>query len=283
MQNSGGLRNKGTMWMAGCALLLLVAMAGFFGRGGTAAVPVAIGDAPGAEHSPAAAAAQWEQLLELGAGAVREDLKGTAKWQGTWRTLLSAEEAAGALASRLGLGEIRAESVQGRTVHKAAGNPQGIASGLTLTSLPGEEENAFYVVLRMESRGAEAARKMQERIALSGESLADEGVRIQWNGALQGEINPGLKEGEGVESAAKYPLGESLSILEKGSWHALNLTAVEDYEDGGTVSRSYAVPDMAISVLSGGHRVSLQMAVHRNDLTGQEEVSLGSPLLTVEY
>lgn len=282
MQKPGGLMNNRTMGMAGCALVLVLIIAGFIGRGETSAVPAVIDHAMGDKHSPAAAAAQWEQLMELAAGAVREDLKGTAKWQGAWPTLLSPEEAAGALASRLGLGEIREDRLQGRTVYQATGDAEAVASSLTLTKFPGQDEG-YYVVLRMEGQGSAAVRGMKERIALSGESLADEGVHIQWNGALQGEINPEAAGQASAEQAMKSPLHRSLYTLEKGNWHALNLTAVEDYEDGGTISRSYTVPDMAISVASGGHQVSLQMAVHRNDLTGREEISLGSPLLTVEY
>lgn len=282
MRKPGGLKNNRTMGMAGCALVLVLIIVGFIGRVESSAVPVVTDHTLEDKHSPAAAAAQWEQLIELAAGAVREDLKGTAKWQGAWLTLLSPEEAAGALASRLGLGEIREERVQGRIAYRASGDEEAIASSLTLTKLPGEDDS-YYVVLRMEGRGGEAVRDMKERIALSGESLADEGVRIRWNGALQGEINPEAAGQDSAEHAMKTPLHHSLSILEKGNWHALNLTAVEDYEDGGTVSRSYTVPDMVISVASGGHQVSLQMAVHRNELTGREEISLGSPLLTVEY
>jgi len=282
MRKPGGLKSNRTMGMAGCVLVLVLIMAGFIGRGESSAIPVLTEHAVEDEHSPAAAAAQWEQLMELAAGAVREDLKGTAKWQGAWPTLLSPEEAAGALASRLGLGGIREERVQGRAVYRASGDAEAIASSLTLTKLPGEDES-YYVVLRMEGQGAETVRGMKERIALSGESLADEGVRIQWNGALQGEIDPKATGQAFAEPTMKSSLHRSLSILEKGKGHALNLTAVEDYEDGGTVSRSYTVPDMVISVASGGHQVSLQMAVHRNELTGREEISLGSPLLTVEY
>ncbi|WP_410772090.1 hypothetical protein [Fontibacillus sp. BL9] len=265
---------SGVMIMAG-AFLLLALLLGNMTKGEATS---------GLKGDPVEAAAlQWEKLLTVGNGSIQEGIKGTVKWQGEWYTLLAPEEAANALSSRLGLSGVHEELMQDHTVYYAEGNPRGINTRLSVTWI---EEGAYYVVLRLEGQGKEALAEMKAIQSPYGESLADEGVAIHWNAALQGTVKAPVPGDSGFSAShgnAKALLQNKMQQLEHVASHALNLETVEDYTDAETVSRTYAIPELPISVASGDRQVSLQMAVHRSSESGEMEVSLGSPLLTVEY
>ncbi|MEK5166632.1 hypothetical protein NYE69_30445 [Paenibacillus sp. FSL R5-0527] len=143
------------------------------------------GDPVSAGDSLQAAGGQLEKLLAIGTALTPDPYLVTVKWQGKWKTQLAEEEAAGALATRLGLSEPQAENVQGHTVYKANGSSEGVRLTLDVTA---QSEGQYYVVLRLEGAGGTAgsAERMLDVQQLAGESLADEGVQIAWNAAVQG-------------------------------------------------------------------------------------------------
>lgn len=260
---------------------------GFILLMGCLVVLVLVLSRPGNSQSSAAAsgdavedaAGQWDKLYALGSRVLEaNDLKGTIKWQGTWNTLLTPEEATGALASRLGFSEISESRVLDHDVYHASGNEQGVLSKLTVAPV---KDGQYYVVLRMEGQGRESLQEIGAMQTRYGDALADEGVEIHWNGALQGENS--LSENHSDLSIMTYSLQQTVEKMEIAAAHELNLHSVEDYTDEETISRTYKVEEMPISVLSGGYQVSLQFAAHYNTSTGNTEISIGSPLLTVEY
>lgn len=71
-------------------------------------------------------------------------------------------------------------------------------------------------------------------------------------------------------------------------WDLLNrsgaeVNAIEEYRDGGTISRTYQVPFMHGLVNTAGHAVHLQAAVHQSSEDQSTRVTFGSPLITIEY
>lgn len=58
---------------------------------------------------------------------------------------------------------------------------------------------------------------------------------------------------------------------------------MESYEDVSTVSRSYAIPGIKRFVNSGDHKIALQVAVHKNDNDNSNRVTIGLPVITIEY
>lgn len=143
------------------------------------------GDPVSAGDSLQAAGGQLEKLLAIGTALTPDPYLVTVKWQGKWKTQLAEEEAAGALATRLGLSEPQTENVQGHSVYKANGSSEGVRLTLDVTA---QSEGQYYVVLRLEGAGGTAgsAERMMDVQQLAGESLADEGVQIAWNAAVQG-------------------------------------------------------------------------------------------------
>ncbi|MNP78674.1 hypothetical protein D3C76_1763460 [compost metagenome] len=57
----------------------------------------------------------------------------------------------------------------------------------------------------------------------------------------------------------------------------------ESYEDNTTYSRSYSVPGLERTVRSGRHALALQLAVHTNGNNNANRVTIGLPLITIEY
>jgi hypothetical protein len=63
----------------------------------------------------------------------------------------------------------------------------------------------------------------------------------------------------------------------------INASLVESYADGGTVSRTYYAREIQATASSGGRKVNLQTSLQH--LTGGEKprVTIGIPLITIEY
>ncbi|MEF2968451.1 YwmB family TATA-box binding protein [Paenibacillus sp. M1] len=276
MRNPGSKGKNGAVAGAGCVLLLIVLLwMGNFTDEGAVSVSGKPGDSVGA------AADQWDKLLALGKELIGEEIQGTVKWQGEWNTLLAPEEAAGALSSRLGFSAMQRDLVQDHTVYYSTGSVQRIASKLTVT-LIGEGE--YYVVLRMEGQGQPALAEMNSQMSIYGESLADEGVVVRWNAALQGNLEETAIDSFGQDNDEdRGSLEARIQNVESYVSRELKLEPLENYNEVETVSRTYSVPGFPVKVASGERQVALQIAVHRNAETGQEEISIGSPLLTVEY
>lgn len=219
------------------------------------------------------AVSQWKEVLEIGLNTIGDEVAGTVKWQGSWYTQLDPAEAANVLTSRLGLPQAAEGVLQGHTVFSASGSLEGLRASLNLTQLSSSE---YYVVLRLEGKGAEAMTFMTEHQEMAGQSLAEEGVAVEWNAALQGT----MKQSDLPKGSS---LGEAMDKLENQFADELELTSVEQYEDQDTISRTYRSSHLPITVNSGGELVAFQAAVHVHSETGEQEVSLGSPLLTIEY
>lgn len=226
---------------------------------------------------------QLTLLHGMGSSLSEQPFQMTVKWQGIWSTLLSPEEAAGALSSRLGLPDPKQVLEMAHEAYQATGSLEGVPAHLTVTV---RASGGYYVLLRLESAGgsAEGLNRLETVQSLSGESLADEGVEVQWNAAVQGITWPGASGSE--ESSDQSP-EQTLNQLEKRIKEQktlrLKLKPVEEFAEELTVSRTYSVKGWAITAMSGEQAVNLQMAVHLNSGTGLNEISLGSPLLTVEY
>lgn len=230
-----------------------------------------------------AAEQQLESLYSMAQAVTPDPFRLTLKWQGEWSSLLAPEEAAGALASRLGLPGPAAGTVQGRTVYEAKGRIEGFPAEFELTTL---EEGKHYAMLRMEATGSDRAtlERLQEAQRTAGESLADEGVQTGWNAAVQGIAWPATAA-EGKAESGESGLAAALDKLEEKINHLpkLKLKRAEEFADERTASRTYSVEALPIAVESGDYRVALQLAVHRNSGTGMDEITIGTPLLTVEY
>lgn len=261
------LRGKGKPKLAVIAAFILLLVVLYQLSASRQASPTVV------EDEVMSAESQWKELLDLGEQIIGDEISGTVKWQGNWSTLLDPEEAANVLTTRLGLPAAEQDMLQNHTVYSSSGSRDEFALHLNVTQLSSSE---YYVVLRLEGEGWHAMASLSEQQALLGQSMLDEGIVAEWNAAVQGM----RRQPDELESSS---LKEALDVVEKEFPKKLDLTLVEQYEDQDTVSRTYYSSYLPISVDSGGQKVGLQAAVHIHSVTGKQEFSLGSPLLTVEY
>ncbi|MNP79602.1 hypothetical protein D3C76_1774840 [compost metagenome] len=58
---------------------------------------------------------------------------------------------------------------------------------------------------------------------------------------------------------------------------------VESYQDEMTLSHSYRAPELGFDLVSGDHHIDLQIAVHQDELLGMNRITIGFPIITIEY
>ncbi|WP_223067586.1 hypothetical protein [Paenibacillus caui] len=220
---------------------------------------------------------QLEALILLGTENAVGRIAAVVKWQGDWKSQLRPEEAAGQLAEKLGLNAPELSKVQDHTVYEAEGSYGKVAGKLSVMEL----DNRLYVVFRLDGT-AEEAGELQQAQWNAGRVLLENGADVKWNASVQG-LAPASERSGDRNADAIASASEKLKQIEMTA-AKLKPAALDAYSDGTTVSRSYYIPSFSITSIVGEGKVSgLQMAVHTDTVTGLQEVSFGSPMLTIEY
>lgn len=98
------------------------------------------------------------------------------------------------------------------------------------------------------------------------------GMTYEWNGTVQGQVSNGKHTPEGTVADVAQQFSRNNT-----------LTVEETYADQGTFSASYYAPELGKGVQSGGHTIQLQIAAHQVSGTQEQRVSIGLPLITIEY
>ncbi|MFD0676919.1 MULTISPECIES: YwmB family TATA-box binding protein [unclassified Paenibacillus] len=111
--------------------------------------------------------------------------------------------------------------------------------------------------------------KVQKQLT---EKLTAIGIKPNWNIMIQGSavISSSIKEQE--------------ASLEPSFAKQLQAQKVTRYEDAGSLSISYYSPKISHSTAEGDkEKMNLQVAVHRNSITQQQRITIGSPAISIEY
>ncbi|MDT3427950.1 hypothetical protein J2Z22_003526 [Paenibacillus forsythiae] len=273
--------SKGTLLLIGvcCAALLL---AGF--RSGAEASPAARAYFKAAV--PEGAAWEPEIRAEL-AGSPSETvrlltnlgrdltepgspLRLVFKWQGSYTG-----EAGGAYASvsslskSLGLQAVVKSEEEGHGAYRSSHKNGSMKTSLFWSEM-GEGES--YVIVTVESADLARTAGLAETAERTGTLLASAGIAADWNVSLQGIA----KE--------RGDAGQALKLTERllaGKLQGMN--AAEAYEDETTASISYTVPSIRHTLQSGTHRLAMQAAIHKDVAEGGSRVTIGFPLITIEY
>lgn len=220
----------------------------------------------GLQHSIELLTAASKEVTEAGS-----PLRLVLKWQGTYGggTAESAKEA-GLLAENLGMGKTRASDEEGHATLRAFVTRDAFTKVSMFWS--GLEQGGSYVIVTLETSDLLNTTMFTAEAEQAGQLLQTAGISPVWNVSLQGEAS--LQE----------PPQEALSRIERIiAGQFAGLKAEEDYEDDTTVCRSYSVPGLILSVSSGDHRIALQTAIHKNDNNYRNRITLGLPLITIEY
>lgn len=256
--------NKGqAKWIMAVAGLCAAALL-FAGFGGAHAEPA---------QKAAALRTPLAQLVAAGEAATQPGtpLRLVLKWQGTFAGQgEAARQAAEALAQRLGLGKVEAGAEDGHTAYRAVA---AAGAGGKVSMFWSELGNgASYVIVTHETADWQRGGGFEAAAEATGETLQAAGITAEWNAALQGT------------AAAQDAPAAALNAVEAQLARIFTSPKAEEaYGDATTASRSYSVPGLARTVASGGHALALQAAVHRSSETGANRVTIGLPLITIEY
>lgn len=276
-------QNRGMLVLAGLCVLAML-LSGF--RSARAAGGISGAEVPGASVSTSAvqntaagadaAAAlpgSLALLTKLGteAAAPGAPLRLVVKWQGEYSGAAPAEAAVQQLAARLGLGEVRRSEEDGHQTSRASKVPgSGTQVSLFCSGLGGGRS---YCIVTLETADLMGSPELSAAAEAAGQVMREAGIAAEWNASLQAPA----KESSGPQ-AALLAAEQTIAAQLPG------IQAEEDYtEDETTSSRSYSVPGLQRTVSSGSHSLALQLAVHRNGNDDSNRVTLGLPLITVEY
>jgi hypothetical protein len=192
------------------------------------------------------------------------------KWQGEYSGKASAEAVVQDLSARLALGEVSRTEEDGHMTLRSTGG----LGGATKVSLFWSELGGgrSYCIVTFETADLLNSPELPAEADAAGQKMLQAGIAAEWNASLQGLA----KEQSGPQAAllaTEQVLAERLT----------GIAAEESYGDDTTSSRSYSVPGLQRTVTSGSHNLALQLAVHRNGNDNKNRVTIGLPLITIEY
>ncbi|MEK3900995.1 YwmB family TATA-box binding protein [Paenibacillus sp. FSL R7-0179] len=211
-------------------------------------------------------------LTSLGgeASAPGAPLRLVLKWQGEYSGEEAAEAAVQSLSNRLGLGEISSADDEG---HRAWRSATQLSGGTQLTLFWSELGGGrSYCIVTLETADLLGSPELPDAAADAGEAMLQAGIAAEWNASLQAPA-----KAQGGTQAALLAAEQLLAAELPG------IQAEESYADVSTSSHSYSVPGLQRMVSSGNHALALQLAVHKNVNTDENRITLGMPLITIEY
>ncbi|MBE9913445.1 hypothetical protein G8C92_05220 [Paenibacillus donghaensis] len=209
-------------------------------------------------------------LLDLGHRMVDQPLQVVVKWQGSWEG--SGTEGAEAAARKLGrslqLAPVQALTEHGHVTYRVIDEKNDINIRLNWQEI---SRNHSYVVMQLEAGNPQQWDNLSDLQEQYGKKMRDAGIKAEWNASLQGMVN---------DSASVV---DTMNRIEGNLIDTLKATPQDTYEDATTVSNSYQVPSLTSRVRSGGDWLSMQVAVHEDSLSGSNRVTIGLPVITIEY
>lgn len=211
-------------------------------------------------------------LTTLGgqASAPGAPLRLVLKWQGEYSGAASAEAAVQSLATRLGLGEMSSADDEG---HRAWRSGAQLSGGTQISLFWSELGGGrSYCIVTLETADFLSSPELPDAAADAGWAMLQSGIAAEWNASLQAPA----KE-QGGTQAALLATERLLNAQFPG------IQAEESYADVSTSSHSYSVPGLQRTVSSGSHSLALQLAVHKNVNADENRITLGMPLITIEY
>ncbi|WP_338532812.1 YwmB family TATA-box binding protein [Paenibacillus peoriae] len=190
------------------------------------------------------------------------------KWQGDW--ISNHEEpadVAAQIADQLNIPTVNKLVENGHTVYRSVRHSEDLRIRLNVME---RQTGQWYVVVQLESNNAGRERLIQLH-KLCAERLKSMGIQAKWNTALQRSLH------------TKESKDQLLKLTEASLAENISMQAKERYTDATTVAISYEAPELPLMIQSGEHQVQMQMAVHEDREQQNTRITLGFPLITIEY
>lgn len=214
-------------------------------------------------------AGKLEQLMKTADTAIDHVERLVIKWQGDGRG--DAKEQAKLLAHRLGLQQPERVVQTGHDVYRSETAADAQHAGILVNVVvTGEKE--YYVIVQLTGSEHTDQRLLTTLHEQVSQLLNDSGMKAAWNFAVQGT---GATEESGPSS--------QLQQIEEQLSGDMDMQAIERYTDKSTASVSYEASDLPIAIKSGTHHLNMQLAVHQDDEKGTNRVTVGFPVITIEY
>ncbi|WP_238655446.1 YwmB family TATA-box binding protein [Paenibacillus piscarius] len=269
-------QSKGILILAGICALAIV-LSGFrsvalAGAGGDSVQKAAAANTVRNEAATAGLQDSLALLAELGreASAPGAPLKLVFKWQGEYSGGAQADTVVQSLVNRLGLGQVSRTEEDGHLTLRSTAELGGDARlSLFWSELDGGRS---YCIVTLAAADFAGSPELPSAASDAGQALQEAGIAAEWNASLQ--------------APAKAQNGPQSALLAAEQVFAAQLPGIhaeEKYTDETTASRSYSVPGLTRTVNSGSHSLALQLAVHRDVNEDKNRITIGMPLITVEY
>lgn len=217
-------------------------------------------------------AAQLEQLIYTADSVIDNVDRLIIKWQGEGRG--DAQAQAALLASHLGLEQPVRVRQTGHNVYRSelVVNEAAGEAGM-LVNVVETEDNGYYAIVQL-SGDAHTDRKalmtVHEQV---DQLLVDSGMKATWNMSVQGT----------AVTTTEHDASQQLELIEEQLSKNVDLVSVERYTDVASASVSYEAADLPLSIMSGSHMLNMQLAVHQIGDEMDNRVTVGFPVITIEY
>jgi hypothetical protein len=175
------------------------------------------------------------------------------------------------LSNKLGFQSYTNESVSLKSGVYTVKSEVAASAVATLTVASPVGQSACYAVLRLDApASADQAQllKWQEQMTAQ---LTEQGIQGMWNVMIQGNAAEAYR----ISNNPKEFLAELVQAY-KGN-------IVERYEDGTTFSASVVSSEFEASIRSGNQKVNVQIALHLDTTSGLWRLTIGTPIITMEY
>ncbi|MGE6579282.1 YwmB family TATA-box binding protein [Paenibacillus xylanexedens] len=217
-------------------------------------------------------AAQLEQLIYTADSVIVNVDRLVIKWQGEGKG--DAQAQAVLLASHLGLEPPMLVRQTGHNVYRSE-LVVGTANGGVgmLVNVVDTGDNGYYAIVQL-SGDAHTDRKALITLHEEVEQLlVDSGMKATWNMSVQGT----------AVTATEHDASQQLELIEEQLSTKVDIASVERYTDAGTASVSYKAAELPLSIKSGSHMLNMQLAVHQVGDEVDNRITVGFPVITIEY
>ncbi|MWV44639.1 hypothetical protein GRF59_13470 [Paenibacillus sp. HJL G12] len=215
-------------------------------------------------------ASELQTLLDLGNQMVDQPQRVVVKWQGTWESNgdKDAEAAAKKLSESLELPPVNELTENGHITYRAIDDKNAVNVRFNWQEISPDQS---YIIIQLEAGSPEEWSRLTHLQEEYGKKMRDAGIDTAWNASLQGS------------TSGNADAGDTMNRIEDSLKHKLDAVQMETYTDATTVSNAYQVPALTSRVRSGGTWLNMQVAVHEDDMSGKNRVTIGLPMITIEY
>ncbi|WP_339318893.1 YwmB family TATA-box binding protein [Paenibacillus sp. FSL R10-2734] len=211
-------------------------------------------------------------LIDLGTKTTvsGSPLRIVLKWQGAISGYNDPSVEVAKLSIHLGLTVPSGIEEEGHMTYRStAVKPYGSNLSLFWSDLG---EGNSYVIVTLDTSDLQNEASFQGFADEVSTILEQNNIKAEWNVSLQGIAEQQGGPEEVLSQTEGLLIEQFKAVSEK-----------ESYKDVTTISRTYSIPDLKRSVVSGNHSISAQIAVHHEDQKGTNRLTIGFPLITIEY